>query len=109
MEFGEFQQAMMNQPLPQEWAKVLAPIIIIAELGFAVMLVLKTTRKLGLIFSTLLMTVFTTYIGLVWTGAFERIPCSCAGFMEAMSWEEHLAFNGVFIVIGVYGIVRFNT
>ncbi|WP_225444092.1 MauE/DoxX family redox-associated membrane protein [Echinicola arenosa] len=103
--FSAFQQAMMNQTIPVVWAKLLAPIIIIAELGLALLLVFKTTKRLGMLFSSLLMTVFTTYIGLVWMGAFPRIPCSCAGFIESMGWEGHFLFNVGFIVLGMFGVM----
>ncbi|UCS95045.1 hypothetical protein KZP23_08555 [Echinicola marina] len=107
--YNGFLQAMQNQTIPLAWARKLAYIILIVELVLTLMLMVRNTRKLGLLLSTLLITVFTTYIGLVWIGAFPRVPCSCAGFIESMSWEGHFLFNVGFIVLGVFGVMASKT
>ncbi|MBD8490069.1 hypothetical protein IFO69_15030 [Echinicola sp. CAU 1574] len=109
MDYDGFRQSIMNQVFPEAWAEMMPPLLISVELLLAIMLLMPATRKPGLLLSLLLMTVFSTYIGLVWMGAFPRVPCSCAGFLEAMSWEGHLVFNGVFMVLGGYGVLRFES
>ncbi|WP_186758552.1 MauE/DoxX family redox-associated membrane protein [Echinicola salinicaeni] len=102
-------KAFHNQPFPPELTEILAYSIPVTELLLVLILLIPQSRKLGLLLSTLLMTVFTTYIGLVWVGAFPRIPCTCAGFIESMSWEGHLIFNGLFIALGIIGVMRFES
>ena len=105
MDYEGFRQSIMNQVFPEAWASMMPPLLISVELLLALLLLYPASRRLGLLLSLLLMTVFTTYIGLVWMGAFPRVPCSCAGFLEDMSWEGHLMFNGVFMVLGIFGVV----
>ncbi|GGF43149.1 hypothetical protein GCM10011339_34570 [Echinicola rosea] len=103
--FGEFQDAIQNQTLPVGISRKLAPLIVFLELLFVPFLLFRKTQKWGLLLSILLMTVFSTYIGLVWMGAFPRVPCSCAGFIESMSWSQHLLFNLTFILLGTLGLM----
>ncbi|MCH7411747.1 DoxX family membrane protein [Belliella sp. DSM 111904] len=71
--------AFHNQTFPSELADSLAYAVPIIELILALMLVFHLTRWWGMIGSLLLMTIFNTYVGLVWQGAFPRVPCNCAG------------------------------
>ncbi|UCS93220.1 hypothetical protein KZP23_21640 [Echinicola marina] len=98
--------AFHNQPFPSKLAEILVYSIPVTELLLVLILLIPQSRKPGLLLSTLLMTVFTTYIGLVWMGAFPRVPCTCAGFIESMSWEGHFLFNMALIVLGVVGVLR---
>ncbi|MFC4871969.1 MauE/DoxX family redox-associated membrane protein [Negadavirga shengliensis] len=50
----------------------------------AVALTVKPLRWWGLMGSVVLLSVFTTYVGLIWWNVFDRVPCNCAGFIEAM-------------------------
>ncbi|GAB3665208.1 hypothetical protein GCM10028791_40930 [Echinicola sediminis] len=97
--------SLYNQVFP-EWLSVLilyslSPI----ELALAWFLTGKRTRRPALWISLGLLLVFTTYIGLVLLGIFDRVPCSCGGVLSSLDWEEHLMFNLVFIVINVIGIL----
>lgn len=87
--------AFHNQTFPSDLADILSYAVPIAELVLALLLVLGFTRWWGLIGSVLLLTVFNTYVGLVWWGAFPRVPCNCAGFLESMGWGAHFWFNAV--------------
>lgn len=85
--------AFHNQTFPSDLADILSYVVPISELVLALLLVLGNTRWWGLMGSLLLLTVFATYVGLVWWGAFPRVPCNCAGFMESMGWGAHLVMN----------------
>ena len=54
--------------------------------------------------SSLVLTVFTTYVGLIWVGAFPRVPCSCAGILESLGWAEHFGLNLICIGIAAIGL-----
>jgi uncharacterized membrane protein YphA (DoxX/SURF4 family) len=104
IQFEGSRKAFHNQTFPGELAEVLAYAIPISELLLALLLLFSVTRWWGYLGSILLLTVFTTYVGLIWVGAFPRIPCNCAGILESMGWEAHFWLNCSLIVICILGL-----
>lgn len=102
--FEESRKAFHNQTFPYELAEPLAYVIPSVELLLAFLLVFNFTRWWGLMGSALLLSVFTTYVGLIWAGAFPRVPCNCAGIFESLSWSAHFFLNLGFIVLAVWGL-----
>ena len=98
-------KAFHNQTFPAELAEVLAYAVPITELLIALLLLFSVSRWWGYLSSILLLTVFTTYLGLIWVGAFPRVPCNCAGILESMGWEAHLWMNLGLIGLAVWGLV----
>ena len=96
--------ALHNQTFPAELAEVLAYAVPTTELLIALLLLFSVTQWWGYLSSILLLTVFTTYVGLIWVGAFPRVPCNCAGILESLGWAEHFFLNLGFIVVGVWGL-----
>ena len=99
-------KAFHNQTFPAELAEVLAYAIPITELLIALLLLFSVSRWWGYLSSILLLTVFTTYVGLIWVGAFPRVPCNCAGILESLGWEAHFWMNLGFIGLAVWGLSR---
>ena len=97
-------KAFHNQTFPSELAEVLAYAVPIAELLIALLLLFSVSRWWGYLSSILLLTVFTTYVGLIWVGAFPRVPCNCAGILESLSWEAHFSLNLGFIALSILGL-----
>lgn len=97
-------KALHNQIFSGDIAEILSYTIPGIELLLALFLVLKTTRWWGYLGSTLLLCVFTTYIGLIWIGAFPRVPCTCAGIFESISWTTHLIVNNIFLICSALGL-----
>ena len=97
-------KAFHNQTFPSELAEVLAYAVPIAELLIALLLLFSVSRWWGYLSSILLLTVFTTYVGLIWVGAFPRVPCNCAGILESLSWEAHFYLNLGFIALSILGL-----
>ena len=97
-------KAFHNQTFPAELAEVLAYAIPITELLIALLLLFSVSRWWGYLSSILLLTVFTTYVGLIWVGAFPRVPCNCAGILERLGWEAHFWFNSAMIGVGITGL-----
>lgn len=95
---------LYNQVFPKELADLLLYGLPPVELLAAVFLLITKKRKLGFWLSAILMTVFSLYIGIVMTGVFARIPCSCGGILNSLGWGEHLVFNLVFLGIAVIGL-----
>jgi uncharacterized membrane protein YphA (DoxX/SURF4 family) len=100
--------AFRNQTFPAELAEILSYAIPITELLITGLLLFTVTRWWGYISSALLLTVFTTYVGLIWVGAFPRLPCNCAGILESLGWAEHFWMNLGCIGISVYGLWTVN-
>ncbi|MEB2777320.1 hypothetical protein SYJ56_18545 [Algoriphagus sp. D3-2-R+10] len=102
--WDESRNAFHNQTFPDELAEVLAYAVPIVELLIASLLLFSVTRWWGFLSSILLLTVFTTYVGLIWVGAFPRVPCNCAGIMESLGWAEHFWMNLGLIGLAVWGL-----
>lgn len=96
--------AMRNQPFSRQVNDFLAYALPVVEMITVVLLVVNTTRLLGLYLSLLLMTLFTGYILAVLLDFFGRIPCSCGGVIELLGWKEHLLFNIFFLLISIVAI-----
>lgn len=97
-------KAFHNQTFPSDLAELLVYIVPISELLIALLLLFSFSRWWGYLSSILLLTIFTTYVGLIWVGAFPRVPCNCAGILESLGWTEHLILNWVLIGIAVWGL-----
>lgn len=99
MDWHHYERKMNNQV----FSKTVTPIITVAvplvEFMAVLLLAWVKTRMSGLWLSLALMGAFTVYVGLVTFNVFPRVPCSCAGVFEAMTWPQHLVFNVVFTVI----------
>ncbi|OOG69926.1 MauE/DoxX family redox-associated membrane protein [Algoriphagus sp. A40] len=102
--FEDSRKAFHNQTFPSELAELLSYTIPGVELLIALLLLFSVTRWWGYLGSVLLLTVFITYVGLIWVGAFPRVPCNCAGILESLGWAEHFWMNLICIGIGVLGL-----
>lgn len=102
----ESRNAFHNQTFPAELAEVLAYAVPTVELLIAGLLLFSVSRWWGYLSSLLLLTVFTTYVGLIWVGAFPRVPCNCAGILNSLGWTEHFLVNLLFIGIGTFGLYQ---
>lgn len=81
----------------------LAIVIPTVEILVAVLLLLKSTQLWGFYASATLLTVFTIYMALMLLFA-TKLPCSCAGVLEHMTWKQHIAFNIFFLLLTLFGI-----
>lgn len=94
----------LNQsPMLMAFAPVVAWTVPITELIVAALLLFTRTKLIGLIASFTLMAAFTMYIVVILSYA-ERIPCSCGGILQEMTWVQHLIFNIAFTALAVAGI-----
>jgi putative oxidoreductase len=105
LDYETFRGQMLNQPLPSSLSSQLAWAVPLIELIIAVLLIIKNTRLIGFVLSLVLMTAFTIYVGLIIANTFNRVPCSCGGIMESLSWEGHLAVNLFFLLLSMTGLL----
>lgn len=111
-----FRQTLIRQPFPGSWAEVLYWLLPLLELLCALLLIggsisraqrskLKTRQQTlaGLALSSVLMLAFTVFILLGVLGWYEQRPCGCGSVIAGLSWEQHLWFNLVFLLLSVAG------
>ena len=103
MEFENFKKQLYNQTFSSPLPEILVWLIPVIEIITAILLAFSKTRLTGLLFSVLLMGIFTTYTLLVLTGYYDRVPCSCGGVLKEMSWRSHFWFNTIFLNLGILG------
>lgn len=102
--YGQSLQEMRNQVFPSLLAGMLTWMVPLGELLTAALLLSRRTQRTGLWAAVLLLAVFSTYIAVVLTGVFGRVPCSCGGILGNMGYGAHLVFNGCFLAAGCYGL-----
>lgn len=103
LDFENFRVQLGQSPLLGAYAEWIAWIIPLLELLIALALSFSKFRRIALLASYFLMVMFTAYIYIILNYS-SFIPCSCGGVLEKMSWDEHLLFNVVFILLAVIGI-----
>lgn len=97
-----FIEALDGSFLLQKFATSLSYIIPAVELIITSLLVFPATRKPGLLYSTILIFLFTGYIAYMLLSGTE-LPCQCGGIIAEMTWKQHLLFNSVFTILGFIG------
>lgn len=101
---AQFKQELHNQTFSKSFTTQLLWFIPLSELLAATLLIIKRTRLLGFIVSSILMILFTGYIALVLFNYYERTPCSCGGVLKALGWQAHLYFNLFFLLLSLLGV-----
>lgn len=86
----------------QGWVAWGTPIV---EGIVVVLLIFGGTLQLwGLYASVFLMSLFTGYIYLLLNYSYYT-PCLCSAALESLTWEQHLAFNFLFLAIAITATV----
>ena len=102
--FKSFKEVLSMSPLIGKYYAVLSWLIPLTELIITGLLILKRTRKAGILASLLLMIVFTVYlVYMVFSGS--TLPCHCGGVISAMTWTQHIWFNLVFVALAGFGYI----
>ena len=77
-------------------------LITFIELCVALLIAWPKTRLKGLYGALALMLLFTGYtVAILFFAPYT--PCSCGGVISLLSWEQHLIFNIVFLLLSVLG------
>lgn len=104
LDYQKFQVQLSQSPMLTAFAGWVSWIIPFLEIIISIMLAFRKFRLFGLYASFSLMVMFTAYIIAI-TKFSGYLPCSCGGVLENMSWDQHLVFNIVFVVLGLTGII----
>ena len=105
VDYDKSRSQILNQVFPVWISKILVWAVPATELIIAGLLLFPKTLKFGMYASLYLLTFFTLYIALIMTGIFGRIPCSCGGVLEDLSWSQHLIFNLFFLALTLIAII----
>lgn len=98
MEFDVFQEQLGENPLLAPVAGLTAIALPVTEFIICIALFFPRFRLQGLLASFILMTLFTVYVAILMTTSNE-LPCSCGGIMAELSWQGHLIFNSLMILL----------
>ena len=94
-----FENSLHFSELLNRFSVFLSWAVPIVEIIIGILLIVPKSRRLGLRLGTALMALFTLY--LIYMLAFAELrTCECGGFISALTWEWHLVFNVVFIILG---------
>ena len=99
-----FQLVISKSPLIGKHSTWLGYTVPITELIIATLLFIPYTKRLGFYLSTILMALFTFYIGYM-LATVSNLPCSCGGVLKYMSWKQHLLFNIFFTALSLTAIM----
>ncbi|HEY4064972.1 MAG TPA: MauE/DoxX family redox-associated membrane protein [Puia sp.] len=106
--YHEFKDSMLGQPLPTWMKPFLLYGLPAAEVVTALLLAAPVTRRIGFVGSLVLMTGFTIYVGMGAAHLFNEVPCSCGGIFTHMSWTNHFYINIGFVLIALFGFLFSN-
>jgi len=107
IELRAFRWEMRNQVFAKEAANFLVYFIPAIEILAAVLLLSVKSRIEGFVLSLILMFSFTLYVGLALLNVYARLPCSCGGVLEYMSWQAHFIFNLFFTAVALTGTINY--
>jgi uncharacterized membrane protein YphA (DoxX/SURF4 family) len=104
MDYHNFIGQLRSSDLLKPIAGILTWLIPTVEFYVVLLLLVPGWKKSGMILSSVLMFLFTAYIT-VMLMFFKKIPCSCGGVLQNLSWHQHLVFNIVFLLLAIVGTV----
>lgn len=102
-EHEKFVAVLSSSPLLGSRAQEMAYAVPGIEIAAIILLLIPSLRKGGLWVSAIIMSLFTIYIGYMILFA-SHLPCSCGGIIENLSWQQHLVFNIILIVLALIGL-----
>ncbi|MBS1598440.1 MAG: hypothetical protein JST75_09440 [Bacteroidetes bacterium] len=104
-DYENFRSVLYRSPYISFAAPVITWALPIVELVVVFFLFFPRMRRVGLIGSLMLMIIFTFYIGfIIITVSQPKLPCSCGGVLQQMSWQQHLLFNIFFTFLAWMGL-----
>src|ERR1700744_5225592 len=98
LDYTLFSEQISSTDILAPIAKYIAIIVPLAEIGAVALLVLPGHRLKGLYSCLILMAIFTCYIIYIFETN-EKLPCSCGGIIQLLSWKQHLYCNSAFILL----------
>lgn len=104
LDYPVFKEQLAESPVLKPVAPIIAWLLPSTEFVVSILLFIPRFRLKGLYAALGLMVLFTGYIIFIMNFS-QKLPCSCGGILEALSWSGHLIFNSVFVALAVVAIV----
>lgn len=104
LHLGQFELRLERMPYLSPMAPYLAVGVPFLELVLVGLLLLPKYQKTALYASLGLLGLFTAYIAFV-LNTKEALPCSCGGVINSLGWQEHLWFNGSFMLLALWALI----
>lgn len=101
----EFRTAMMTQVFPKWLSRILIYLVPLIEIAWIVLLLIPSTRLIGMYASLFTMIAFTLYVGGAVFKLYLRTPCACGGLFNKLGWQKHFRVNIVLSIIALVGVV----
>lgn len=103
MTMKSFESILSRSPLTAPFSIIIAWAVPIIEILISILLLIPNCKKLGLIFSLTLMSLFTVFLtyGIV---SGSKLPCHCGGLISSMTWQQHIWLNIGFIILAIIGL-----
>jgi len=98
IDYDVFREQISLIPLFQPFAGVIVWLLPMLEFATVILLIRPRWRLLGFFAAISLMIIFTIYFMSVKI-VDEKMACSCGGFLELLSWKQHLIFNCMVIIL----------
>lgn len=102
-DYSAFKENISESPMLASIATPLAWSVPLTEFLVTIMLLIPRWRLKGLYAALALMITFTCYVIAILIFN-DSLPCSCGGILQQLSWPQHIAFNGAFIIFAMWGI-----
>lgn len=104
LDFNKFSVELGKSPVLYYVGSFTAITVPALELMITCLLLNKRSQLIALYASFSLMVMFTAYIvGILNFSPY--IPCSCGGILQSMTWNQHLVFNILFVLLGGMAIL----
>lgn len=108
LEYQVFVSQLHTHRYLQSFAGFLAWALPATEFIVAALLFLPKTRLIGLYCTVGLLLSFTIYLVLMLLSG-KDLPCSCSGIISTLSWQQHIVFNQVFLLLAITGLCTLQT
>jgi uncharacterized membrane protein YphA (DoxX/SURF4 family) len=101
---SNFRIYLGKSPFITSMAGFIAWMLPAGELIIALALTTPRLRLASLYAALFLLTLFTGYI-IALQNYSHYIPCSCGGILNRMTWNQHIIFNCIFILLTIVAIL----
>lgn len=99
----KFIKGIADVPYIGNYAQPIGWDVVQLEILLAIGLIIPRFQRRALLGSTVLIGIFTLYLALMMYFVPNHL-CSCGGVIESMGWNTHLAFNILWLILGIWSI-----
>ncbi|SFO43403.1 hypothetical protein SAMN05428949_5107 [Chitinophaga sp. YR627] len=104
LDYHTFRRQLGQSPFITLYAPFIVWALPLGEIIIAGLLLYTRTRLMGFYLSFFLLSLFTFYLVAMLRLSYF-IPCSCGGVLQHLSWNAHIVFNIVFVILSTIGVL----